>query len=168
MDFTCEVKIYEKDYLQFNYCNSKKTIYIIIFIYSIIMFLISFHSSHILISSLIISLLVAVFLWLLFLLSNRIRSKWVYKSNQLLQAKLTIYIDKNGIHEISDISKINTSFENVYKVYESKHALYIYIAKNAAIIIPKRAIQSAFDIEKLRGLLRSNIDPKKLRLTANR
>jgi hypothetical protein len=51
-------------------------------------------------------------------------------------------------------------------VRESKYAIYIFIAKNVAIIIPKRILNA--DNEKmLRRLLRTNIDSSKMKLTKN-
>ncbi|MPM14973.1 hypothetical protein SDC9_61337 [bioreactor metagenome] len=157
MEFNCEVKISENDYIQFGLYNSLTTD----FKFFPITFVVLFIAVH----DIIITLLITVLLWLLLKILLKIQLKMTYKSNKLMQSSMiTIYINENGIREVSETQDTKIAYENVYKVRESSYAIYIYIAKNSAVIIPKRVFQGAYDNEKLRGLLTTNIDPTKVKL----
>ena len=56
-----------------------------------------------------------------------------------------------------------SSYDAVYKVTQDEKFIYVFVAKNAACIIDKEGFIEG-DLESLVSLLRSKLDPNKIRL----
>lgn len=164
MECKIDIDLLEKDYTQFNLFVSNRYSKPIMLIYFIFLTLIIYDICSDLLVSTMMSLLASVAIWFLLRVIHIFFAGAAYRSNKLLQHRSTVYADNSGIREMSDASDLRITFENIYMVRESKHAIYIFIARNAAIIVPKRILNA--DNEKvLRTLLRANIDSSKMKLT---
>lgn len=171
MEFNCEIHLSEKDYMYFNRYAARKTLWIALSAYFVIVFLIMamilyqdcFHHDTDLLLSFAVALVFTVLVGLTELFVLNVRVKAAFQSNRLLKNKTKVSIDGHGIQESSAISELKISYGDVYKVGESKHGIYIFVAKNVAIIIPKRVLDGGGS-EKLSQLIYANMDGSKVKL----
>ena len=70
-----------------------------------------------------------------------------------LGAKRTLTFSSGGLDMSFGNSKAQHLWKGIVRVEEGKHAFYFYLAKRAAIILPKRALTSKEDLDSLRALL---------------
>ena|GEM_PF-2070054 len=79
---------------------------------------------------------------LLMLLIVGLTAKWHLKTNKMFANMKNLYyrLDKNALYNEVITPKIKTTletdWENVYRVYETKDSIYIYISNMQAFIIP--------------------------------
>lgn len=134
-----------EDYKKFNRYVNRKTNLIMYIVYFIVIInlMISvywkmFSSAYFIIS------LGSVFVLLYTQITSRIRQKVTFKSNTVLNSTQNYSFDELGIGINSEQINDNILWKEILKIEEGKEALYIFLTKNQAFIIPFRFINKQY------------------------
>lgn len=80
------------------------------------------------------------------------------KLNINMEVHFRVYDDFLSVQTNASDSKVKNYYSNIFKAYETKKYIFIYISKNSAYIINKKCIVG--NISTLRKLLKKNIGKK--------
>lgn len=82
------------------------------------------------------------------------RFKRSFKSNNAISQRTVSEIDENYIIDITETSKVKTTWDNVYRVEELNSWFLLYFSKTSFGFLPKRVLQKN-EVEELRGIILS-------------
>ncbi len=69
--------------------------------------------------------------------SSILRSNKTYNTNKLLRVPVEVTFNSDHFTTKSERSNSTTRYEDLYFVYNTKHAFYIFISKHQGLIVPK-------------------------------
>ncbi|MFB9325550.1 YcxB family protein [Paenibacillus aurantiacus] len=95
-----------------------------------------------------------------------LRSKRVYNSDRLLQQEMRYSFSEEGIAYEQPSGSGTLVWNDVFKVAENRDFMIVYMGRARTVIVPKSALDGSEEIDLLRSLLRSAMDPAKLQLLA--
>lgn len=172
MEFRKSYKIELTDYQRYNlFCSKKQLVLMptlfVVFVPMLILFVFKIDTTLGWVLILIIAVLIsAIFAGLMTVLNivllKRI-SKKQYDSSKTIQAENELVIDKTGVRESNIYGNMAIEWTDIFKVAESKHAIYMHISKLQAFIIPKGLLNQQED-STIRTLARENLPIEKYRL----
>ncbi len=90
--------------------------------------------------------------------------KRMFNSAPLSKLEVENVINEGGFHQTSSVGNTDLTFEQFFKICETKDAFYLYISKIQAFIMPKQDFASEEEIENLKKILRDKVEKKKLKL----
>ena len=166
MDFKTTINLTQKDYIQFVFFHQRKRKIwepVIVTVSSFILFVILSKGDIMLscLAAMIVGLIcLPIFTMCLFLQCKRL---WKKSAPIMRDAIETIFSDV-GVYQKSKLGTLDLTFDNIFKVSETKNAFYVYISSIQAAIIPKRCFDRTEDIQAIRALFLNNMDAKKLSL----
>lgn len=166
MKIKVSVNTTKKDYLSFH----MKTVYRSLWIYVLLVVLviallvmnIQYHNrTGKTEDSLIVMLIMACFMLLYVLINNII--KLVKAAKKEKEKPVFEYtFTKGGMHCDSNGRSLDLTWQEIYKVVETKKMFLVYLNKSSAFIIPKSAFESDEDIELFSSTLL--FEPKKYKI----
>ncbi|EDP60795.1 hypothetical protein AND4_07744 [Vibrio sp. AND4] len=94
-----------------------------------------------------------IFSGLLVLNSIRIKKSFVPNENGIIIGEKSIEFTEKGIHEVNAFGSCFIKWEAVEAIEENKGDIYIFVDKNAAIIIPSDTFDSLSEKEEFKMLI---------------
>ena len=88
-----------------------------------------------------------------FILLIYFASKKVYTPNKQYYENMELVIDDNGIHQFSNGAESGLTYDQIFKVTETKMAFIILVGPRQGILIPKRGFDKE-ELEKIRKRIR--------------
>jgi len=161
--YTFEYTLDEADYLEFNkflYIESRETaqmkkirkpVYFAIYFSFVAVLILSGITYEGLISVIMIALACVVATLMLFIIFWKrialffimLSINYVKKDGKSLFGKENkIHFDEISIHEVTELAEIKVTYENVERIMEGRHAIYIFLNAIQAFIIPYRTFES--------------------------
>ncbi|AFM04179.1 hypothetical protein Fleli_1780 [Bernardetia litoralis DSM 6794] len=102
---------------------------------------------------LLLSLMVFLFL-VLPILTYR-RTKNYFEKNPSLSELTTFYFEAQRIEVVTLESHTTLTWKRIYKIREFKHYLLIYQNRHIVYVVPKKAFDSASDMETVKNMIRT-------------
>lgn len=104
---------------------------------------------------------VGLFLIAFFWIFGFYRSYRTKKGTPVLQGIVRFQFDDDGIHLTTPHSQADVKWPALIKWKEGKHTFLTYQTPKIANVIPKRFFRSPADVDAMRSLMRTHIQPKK-------
>ncbi|USK91834.1 YcxB family protein [Rossellomorea marisflavi] len=111
----------------------------------------------------VISLVSSLLVLLIGRTAVKVRTSKEYKSDPLIQNKITYTFSENEIKQTFGRSAGYFEWSNLRSVHENKDMFRLYVSKSKAIILPKRFFDSSSEIDQFKKLLRDQVDERKVK-----
>ncbi|WP_169306704.1 YcxB family protein [Cohnella pontilimi] len=102
-------------------------------------------------------LLIAMHLW-----SIKVKTRKLFQNDKLAQMEQQLHFSETGIRHTTAESSNLVEWADVYRAAETRNELILYLARNRAILVPKRDIGAQW--QQVKELLRTHLPPRKLGL----
>jgi hypothetical protein len=163
---TIRVKLTAEDYVDFNRYHGRMQLALLFLIYWAIFLIVSMWSGGhkgslslalMIPAGLVLSgLLIGLHFWTI-----RVKTRNLFKSDPFAQMEQQLEFSSEGIRHTTGATTMNLTWADVWKVAETSKAMIIYLARNKAIVLPKR---DGGEWPQLKETLRRHLPPAKLRL----
>jgi len=146
-----DYNLYDSDYLEFNKFHhrisptTQKIFYVLTAICALGCLIIFFGQGRYVVSVILFAIVAGITFGFkhIITLILKININSLKKKGKLPFGKtVKIHFDRDYIHEISEMAESKVNYENIEKIAEEKHGVYVYIGAIQAFIIPHRAFAS--------------------------
>lgn len=173
------VKLQAKDYSDFNLYYTRRSMigggifYFFIFI-SLLLYLawkdgfdpLSLPST--LIIGVVGGILVSVLVTAALRFATISKSKRIYATDKLLAQQQDYTISRDGVRMEMESGAGTVKWDELYKASETRDAFYLFLAKNKALLIPKRSFTEASQSDQFKEISAGQLPPAKLHFLKER
>ncbi|MCI0524061.1 MAG: YcxB family protein [Acidobacteria bacterium] len=108
----------------------------------------------------VVSILAAVAMLLTIPLAVYFNTKRVFSDLKDFQKRFDYVFSDSGLETNNEKSHSHTSWDGFLKAVESKHSFNLFFQRRFFIVVPKRSINSAADLNRIREILKKNFGDK--------
>lgn len=159
MEIKKNINISLKDYFFFNVGLIKKTLitYSLVLIVVVILFNgmmngFNFNMLKFWLDSILFYILGLVVLCVYFLLLVYMASKKAYLPNKQYYENIELVINEKGVYQYSDGAESGITYDQIYKIKETRSALIVLLSPRQGVLIPKKGFTKE-EIEKIKELI---------------
>lgn len=103
-----------------------------------------------------------IVIWVLFILMLDATFVKIFRTDKKLQLEHTVVINDEGITIESKTDNEKIKWDDVYKIGESKKAIYCFVSIIRAIIIPKRILDNGL-LDQIKKTAEEKLSPDKIK-----